>query len=126
MCCWARQRHTTCSPRSPAQILSKREHRASCRNETSSSRRGHIIYLPWYVRSTQERFQISLVVGKYVSDCGRFSTIWHVDHVDAGHHLEELAREVGYTSIAARRHVDFARIGLGIGDELGNCLDWNR
>src|SRR5262245_15610328 len=27
---------------------------------------------------------------------------------------------------AARRHADLARIGLGIGDELGDRLGWNR
>src|SRR6516225_11817923 len=27
---------------------------------------------------------------------------------------------------AARRHADFARIGLGIGDELGDRRGWNR
>src|SRR5215475_4795650 len=31
-----------------------------------------------------------------------------------------------YGPVAARRHVDLARIGLGIGDELGNGLGWNR
>src|SRR5258705_8657430 len=29
-------------------------------------------------------------------------------------------------SVAARRHVDLAWVGLGIGDELGNCLRWER
>src|SRR5215472_12763525 len=33
---------------------------------------------------------------------------------------------MGGSSDTARRHGDLARIGLGIGDELGNCLGWNR
>ena len=45
-----------------------------------------------------------------------------MDHVDAGHHLEQFARQMARRSVAARRHVDLARVGLGIGDELGNCL----
>src|SRR5262244_427716 len=46
--------------------------------------------------------------------------------VDPGHHLEQLARHMGGSSDTARRHGDLARIGLGIGDELGNCFGWNR
>jgi len=49
-----------------------------------------------------------------------------VDHIDAGHHFEQLARNVGATADAGRRHVEFAGIGLGIGDELGNRLGRNR
>ena len=49
-----------------------------------------------------------------------------MDEVDAGHHLEELARDMDRGSGTARRHVDFARIGLGIGDELENRLGRNR
>jgi hypothetical protein len=52
--------------------------------------------------------------------------IWHVLHVDAGHHLEQLASDVGRASIAGRCHVDLAGIGVGVGDELGNGLDRNR
>ena len=40
--------------------------------------------------------------------------------VDARHHLEQLAGDVQRRGVAARRHVDLARIGLGISDELGN------
>ena len=35
--------------------------------------------------------------------------------VDAGHHLEELAGEMGRrVADAARRHVELARMGLGV------------
>jgi len=39
-----------------------------------------------------------------------------MQHVDAGHHFEEFARDMRRGSGAARRHVEFARIGLGVGD----------
>ena len=45
---------------------------------------------------------------------------------DAGHHLEQLAGDMGRGPVAGRRHVDLARIGLGVGDELGNGLGRNR
>ena len=55
----------------------------------------------------------------------RRAAIGHVHHVDAGHHLEQLAGDMDAAAVAGRRHVDLARIGLGIGDELGNGLGWN-
>ena len=57
---------------------------------------------------------------------GACAAIRHVDHVDAGHHLEQLAGHMGRGPVAGRRHVELARIGLGIGDELGNRLGRNR
>ena len=39
-------------------------------------------------------------------------------HVDAGHELEQFAGHMRRRADAGRRHVDLARIGLGIGDEL--------
>ena len=61
-----------------------------------------------------------------VGERGRAAAIGHVNHVDAGHHLEQLAGHMGRGPDAGRRHVDLARIGLGIGDELGNRLGRNR
>ena len=61
-----------------------------------------------------------------IGERGRRAAIGHVDHVDAGHHLEQLAGHMGRGPVAGRRHVDLARIGLGIGDELGNRLGRNR
>jgi hypothetical protein len=43
-----------------------------------------------------------------------------VSHVDPRHHLEQLARDMLPGPGASRRHVDLARVGFGIGDELGN------
>jgi hypothetical protein len=58
---------------------------------------------------------------------GRARTaIRHVDHVDASHHLEQLAGHMAPGSVAGRRHVDLARIGFGVGDELGDRLDRHR
>src|SRR5262245_46671608 len=45
---------------------------------------------------------------------------------DAGHHLEQLAGQMGRCSGSSRRIIDFARASLGIGDELGNRLGRNR
>ena len=56
----------------------------------------------------------------------RVATIGHMNHVDAGHHLEQLVCHMGGRADAGRRHGDFARIGLGMGDELGNRLGRNR
>jgi hypothetical protein len=36
----------------------------------------------------------------------------------AGHYLEQLAGEMGSRPDAGRSHVDSARIGLGVGDDL--------
>src|SRR5215470_8914104 len=33
---------------------------------------------------------------------------------------------MGWGSVTGRRHVDLARIGIRIGDELGNCFGRNR
>src|SRR5262249_59053595 len=40
------------------------------------------------------------------------TTIWDVDHIDAGHHLEQLARDVAPAPGAGRCHVEFAGIGF--------------
>ena len=61
-----------------------------------------------------------------ISERGRHAAIGHVLHVDAGHHLEQLARHMGPGSAASRGHVDLARISFGVGDELGNGLGRNR
>src|SRR3981081_569554 len=45
---------------------------------------------------------------------------------DTGHHLEQFAGEMLRSPVAARGIVDFVRIGLGIGNELGNALGWKR
>ncbi len=47
-------------------------------------------------------------------------------HVDAGQHLEQFARHVDRRSVAGRRHVELAGIGLGVGDQFGNRLDRQR
>ncbi len=49
-----------------------------------------------------------------------------MNHVDAGHHFEQLAADMGRGSVAARCHVDLSRIGLGVSNELGQRFCWNR
>jgi hypothetical protein len=48
-----------------------------------------------------------------------------VDQVDTGHHLEPFPENMGRGPAAGRSHVDLARIGLGVSDELRDCLGWN-
>ena len=43
-----------------------------------------------------------------------------MNHVDAGHHLEQFPADMCRSSIAGGCHADFARVGLGVGDEIGN------
>jgi NAD dependent epimerase/dehydratase family enzyme len=48
-----------------------------------------------------------------------------MNHLNARHHLEQLARQMGWDSDATRTHVELSRIGFGIGNEFGNGLNWN-
>jgi hypothetical protein len=48
------------------------------------------------------------------------AAIRHVDGVDTGGELEQLAREVARRADAERGHADLAGIGPGIGDELAD------
>src|SRR5262249_27191785 len=49
-----------------------------------------------------------------------------MDHFDTGHHFEQLADNVVRRPAASRCHVDLARIGFGIGDELWEGLGRHR
>src|SRR5690348_4775621 len=49
-----------------------------------------------------------------------------MDHIDAGHELEQLTGDVRYGSIAGRRHAELAGICLGVSDELRNRIDGKR
>ena len=48
------------------------------------------------------------------------------DHIDAGHHLEQFAREMRRASGAARGHAELARAGFGICNQLGNRTRLNQ
>src|SRR5262249_58261204 len=50
----------------------------------------------------------------------------HMNHINASHHLEQLASYMGSGAVAGGGHVDLAGVGLGIGDELGDRLDRKR
>src|SRR5262245_8767183 len=54
------------------------------------------------------------------------AAIRHMDDVEAGHHLEELASDMRSRPDAGRCHADLARIALGIGDELRRGFGRNR
>jgi len=64
--------------------------------------------------------------GEEIGERRPATAIGHVDHIDPGHHLEQLAGHMGHGADARRRHVDFAGSGLGVGDELGNRAGRNR
>jgi hypothetical protein len=49
-----------------------------------------------------------------------------MDHLDPGHDLEQLAGHMAGSSNARRAETDLARIGLGVGRELGNRLGRHR
>src|SRR5262249_27585209 len=64
--------------------------------------------------------------GHEVSQRGRYPAIRHMNHADAGHHLEQLAEHMGRASVAGGPHVDLARVGLRVGDEFRNRLGGKR
>ena len=52
--------------------------------------------------------------------------VWHVNQIDAGHRLEQLARNMDRGSDAAGCHVDLSRICFRVSNELGDSVGWNR
>ena len=56
--------------------------------------------------------------GDEVVERGPGAAIGHVQHLDAGHALEQLAGEMDRGAVAGRGEGDLARVGLGVGDEL--------
>ena len=62
------------------------------------------------------------IAGHQIGDRGSAAFIGHVHDVDAGARLEQLTGEMGQHADAARGKIDLARIGLGIGDELGHRM----
>ena len=60
------------------------------------------------------------------ADRGRPAAIGHVGELGAGQHHEQLAGDMSGVTDAGRRHVDLARVGLGIGDEFGDRLGRER
>jgi len=54
------------------------------------------------------------------------ASIRHMNHVYAGHHLEQLAGHMGPGADAWRRHVELAGIGLGVRDQLRNRFGRDR
>ena len=65
------------------------------------------------------------MTAEQVSQRGSGASVRHVNHIYSGYHLEQLAAHMGDVSDAGRRHIELARIGLGIGNKLGNCLGLN-
>jgi hypothetical protein len=68
--------------------------------------------------SASERVAVVTEIGER----RRPSAVGHVDHVDARHHHQQLSRHMCASPVADRCHVEFARIGLGVVDELRDRL----
>src|SRR5262245_56736769 len=49
-----------------------------------------------------------------------------MNHVDPGHYLEQLARDMVRAPVARRRHVEFTWIDFGVVDELRDRFGWKR
>jgi hypothetical protein len=54
------------------------------------------------------------------------AAIGDVNQVDACHYLEQLTKNMGRRPDTGRGHIDFARIGLGVGNELRDRLGRHR
>src|SRR6266851_5498783 len=90
----------------------------------------------WLHQPSPRRVQSSMALARVgVSDSvrsrgdgerGRAAAIRHVNHANAGHHLEQLAGHMDRRSISGRRHVELARIALGVRDKFWNRLGGNR
>src|SRR5712671_2916046 len=57
-----------------------------------------------------------------ISQCRGLTAIRYVDHADACHHLEQLARHVERAAIAGRSHANFVRISFRVGDKFRNAV----
>src|SRR6266849_539082 len=55
-----------------------------------------------------------------IGQCGACAAIRHVNKIDAGRYLEKFAHQMAGRTDAGRCHCDLARIGLGVGDQLGH------
>jgi len=64
--------------------------------------------------------------GKEIGERGRTAPVRHVHQVQSRCHLEQLAGHMARGAIARGAHVDLARVGFGIGDELRHGSGRNR
>ena len=53
-----------------------------------------------------------------IIQCWALTTIRDVDHVNARHEIEQLARHVRSAARSGRCHIDFPRIALRVGDQF--------
>jgi len=60
------------------------------------------------------------LAAEQIGDRGRCAAIGHVLHLGARHRHEHFTRQMHRRAVARRRQVHLARIGLHIGDELGD------
>ena len=115
---WARRVHTSRMPRSPARIRPWRGRPAAppARVAVVTARARS---LPFRINSSACGYWIKDDLHLSGEQIGHvIAAIRDVNQFDAGHHLEQLAEDMGRASVATRRHIDLAWIGFGIGDEL--------
>jgi hypothetical protein len=60
------------------------------------------------------------LTSKKIGDSERLAAIGYVNQFGTSHDTEERGGDVRQTSVTGRCKIDLARIGFGIGDELGN------
>jgi hypothetical protein len=52
----------------------------------------------------------------------RGAAIGHMDHVNVRHYLEQFAGQMSDAPNSRRGHGDFARVSLGVNDQLRKCF----
>jgi hypothetical protein len=101
------------------------------RQRLRALRRGHRQRAHLAAFDVRDRFgqgaEIDLHLSAHqVGKRGRAAAIGHMQHVDAGHHFEEFARDMRQGSGAGRCHRYLAWVVLGISNELRKCFGLRR
>ena len=95
-----------------------RQHRLTLRAVTAKARS-----LPLFDEAERRRQWIERDLHLSAEQIGKLAAlIGNVNHLDAGHHIEQLAEHMVGAADAGRRHVDLARIGFGVGNEFRDRL----
>jgi len=122
-CPWAPRSRTRYLPRSPARFrrwsARRVSQRAFCRGYAERADFSALDILDSSWKVIEQNLHLA---GDQIRQRGSSAPVRHVKHVDAGHHLEQLARHVRRSPVTGGGHSDFAWIGLGERDELGTVV----